>query len=164
VPTTQRSIELQTRSVAAMKFSLLPFLLFIGAGIVASSSPAKACDFDLVNSTDSPIGDLRLYNSANRYVGLGDQGPLLKGDKFRFARRRIRSGGAAWPDTCGDSVYIDLIVGKPGEATISLFGGSRCHVKAQIRQPSNATFEANNQHVVVITSKDLTHAGVCRDR
>jgi hypothetical protein len=147
-----------------MKISLATVILGLAAATAVPGAAAKACDFDLINATSSPIGQLRLFNSADHYIGLGDPGPLLKGDKFRFSRRRIRSGGAAWPDSCDEKVYVDIIVGRPGDLTIDSFGGQQCHIKEQIKRPTNATFEVDNRHVVVITTRDLMHPGVCRDR
>ena len=138
--------------------------LLIAAALGLYAHPARACDFDFVNGTSSPVGQLRLYNHANRFLGVGEAGPLLKSERFRFSQRRMRYGTAAWPDSCEDTVYIDMVVGRPGARTIEMFGGEHCHVKKQIRLPVNATLDVNNRPLVIVTPRDLIGPGVCQDR
>jgi hypothetical protein len=141
----------------------LLFALPLAAGLAAAPA-ARACDFDVLNQTDRAWTQLRLYNRFNRYLGLGDAGTLLHGEKFRFSQRRMQYGEAAWPDTCDSNVYIDMLVGPPGSTSTDRFGAKHCHILKQIRRPPDATLEADNRNIITITENDLLEAGACQDR
>ena len=141
----------------------LVFLTLIGVlGLHVGS--AKACDFDLVNNTSSPFGHIRLYNSHDRYLGFGEEGPVGAGDKFRFSERRMEYGDAAWPDSCSATVYVDFNVGLAGTEMTDGLGARHCHLKKQIARAPDATLDVDNRYVVSVGERDLIKPGACQDR